>query len=144
MLLVQTDREYNTVDFDDPVATLTYFKKLCASVFVSSTDEMDQHFDTLSGLMDAAEVCITGDQAHGIMRTAAENVHNSFQRLKHGELGATVQSVLLETTHAFFALHTLSLDSFARKHEQLTKLRDSTRSSGAVSENEEPQSQEPW
>jgi hypothetical protein len=89
--IYQTDISYDSVDFDDPISTLSYFKKLFRSYAISRfpsllpEEEVEKLFEdimhiiktkTEEGSTRPAEV-----QAHYIMRSAAEKIHGAFREM---------------------------------------------------------------
>ena len=85
--LQRTDSTYDSVNFDDPIATLSYFKRLYQNFLQSPDEVVDKYFKdmmklfklrgglrTKEGSTNSAEV-----QAQHIMRSAAEKVHIAFQ-----------------------------------------------------------------
>lgn len=45
--LQRTDISFNSVDFDDPMSIISYFKKLCQSVAVYSEEDVDRVIDNI-------------------------------------------------------------------------------------------------
>jgi hypothetical protein len=90
---------YDSVDFDDPIFTLTYFKKLYIIISSTSEKEVEKMFTrfmlafketTEKGSKISAEV-----QAQHIMRSAAEKVHGALRDLKPNpdSLGTSVSDL---------------------------------------------------
>ena len=76
------DATYDSVNFDDPISTLFYFKKIEQSFFGVSdeTDYLESmmwffKMRTEEGSKISAEV-----QMHQIMRSAAEKIHGAFRK----------------------------------------------------------------
>jgi hypothetical protein len=102
-----TDLTYDSVDFNNPISTLTYFKKLL-QIFSAwgwgSEGEIDRLFTdmmqilkrTEKGSIEFAEV-----QAQHIMRSAAEKVHGAFRDLNRDPFKTThlAIDVMLKAIH---------------------------------------------
>lgn len=136
--LQHIDKEYNTVNFEDPTATLIYFKKLYGSSMLEPTEKVDQTFDALNACMNRVGNDVTGAQAHWIMRTAADNIHSSFRRLNQQTLGGVAKSVLDEIPNATRCLIELAMpkgdDGNSMYTLTTTSNAGSTKDSGAGSE----------
>ena len=83
--LQRTDFTYDSVNFDDPASTLSYFKNLYQCYTQTSEEEVDRVFNELmeiyelktkAGFTNSSEV-----KAQHIMRSTAEKIHNSFRDL---------------------------------------------------------------
>ena len=118
MLYVQqTDRSYDSVNFDDPISTLSYFKKLYQSfTLILSSEEVDQHFNEL--MMHIIKAKTKKDskksaqvQAQHIMRLAAEKIHSAFQELNRDSVATTAQFVLVVMRGALESLVDLCHDA---------------------------------
>jgi len=93
-----TDTSYESVNFDDPISTLSYFKKIYQSYSRDSEEEVDQTFKKLmwafklrteNGSRKSGEV-----QAQHIMRSAAEKIHNAFRELNRDSFPLTAGVVV--------------------------------------------------
>ena len=109
------DTTYNSVNFDDPISTLSYFKKIYrASGYSRDSDEVfNENFDNMMYFINleiaterfsiiSAEV-----EAHQIMRSAAERVHVTFRELKrdrHGDGATSVLRMIWEAQESFSKL----------------------------------------
>ena len=71
------------IDFDDPISTLSYSKKIYQTVSRVSEEAIDQTFKTMRGIFTedtengskpTAEV-----QAQHIMRSAVDKIHDAFE-----------------------------------------------------------------
>jgi viroplasmin and RNaseH domain-containing protein len=80
----QMDISYDSVDFDDPISTLSYFKKLYRSCTFLSEEEVERRWKSImlfikmkteEGSTKSAEV-----QLHHIMRSAAEKIHGALNQ----------------------------------------------------------------
>ena len=85
IFIQRTDSTYDSVNFDDPISNLAYFKKLYQSYSWTSDQEIDEMFTnameafkmkTKEGSTVSAEA-----QALHIMRTAAEAIHRVLRKL---------------------------------------------------------------
>jgi hypothetical protein len=91
IFIQQTDSTYDSVDFDDHISTLSYFKKLYRSFLSHSEEEVDEMLNGMTlyfkehGSKISAEV-----QAHHIMRSAAEKIHGAFRGLKRDMYAYTI------------------------------------------------------
>ena len=83
--LQRTDFTYDSVNFDDPASTLSYFKTLYQCFSQSPEEEVDRIFNELmeiyemktkAGFTNSSEV-----KAQHIMRSAAEKIHRTFRDL---------------------------------------------------------------
>jgi len=82
--LQHTDNSYDSVNFDDPVSTLSYFTKLYYSLFSKSSEEdVDRMYNSLMGIFEIntkkGSTKSGGVQAQHIMRKAAEKIHGALQ-----------------------------------------------------------------
>ena len=113
----QTDTTYDSVNFDDPISNLSYFKKLVLSFALTiSSEEVDQYFNnlmmqiiktkTMKNSKKSAEV-----QAQHIMRSAAEKIHDALQELNQDSIVTTAEFVMLVILEALGSLVDLSYDS---------------------------------
>ena len=124
----QTDTTYDSVDFDDLIATLSYFKKLYLSFALSSKPEDAEHF--FDGLMlqinnkrtkkdskVSAEI-----RAHQIMRLAAEKIHDALRELNHDSIpttGQLVMDVMIEALNKLVDLSYYSDEDDISKYFQI-------------------------
>jgi len=111
------DTSYDSVDFDDPTSTLSYFKKLYQS-FVPSVkpEDVDREFNDLmkrfkemktkKGSEKSFEI-----QAHHIMRLAAEKIHGAIQELNQDSIVTTAEFVMLVWLEAVKSLIELTYDN---------------------------------
>ncbi|KAF9528140.1 hypothetical protein CPB83DRAFT_358655 [Crepidotus variabilis] len=108
----QADMAFDNVNLDDPISTLEYFKTLYQAFSRVPPEEVDELFKDLTRLMklggtsSAAEV-----EAHGIMRTAAEQVHAAFENLHQESISNVANYVLLVMRDALEKLIDLVQDS---------------------------------
>ncbi|KAF8814005.1 hypothetical protein BYT27DRAFT_7083022 [Phlegmacium glaucopus] len=108
----QTDITYDSINFEDPISTLSYFKKLYQSFSRASEEEVDQLFKDLTRLMKregsskSAEV-----EAQQIMRSAAEKIHIAFRELNQDSISNTANFVFLVLKEAVESLIDLVQDS---------------------------------
>ena len=100
ILIQQTDSTYGSVDFDDPVALISYFSKLCHSFTGESEEVVDRFIYEMMVhifLKDATSmddsIKVPGAKALDIMRSAAEMVHGAFLELGRDEDHSTVKTV---------------------------------------------------
>ena len=114
MIFVQkTDIDYDSVDFDDPLSTLSYFKKLYLSFALSTKyEDADQIFnDLMTGIIvsktkkDSKNLAKV--KAHHIMRLAAEKIHGSLRELNQDSIPTTAEflfNVMLEALDSLLEL----------------------------------------
>lgn len=110
----QTDITYDSVNFDDPISTLSYFKKLYQSFSRASEEEVDQLFKDLTRLMKQREVdsaTSAETEAQHIMRSAAEKIHAAFRELNQDSISNTANFVFLVLKEAVESLINLVQDS---------------------------------
>ncbi|KAF8883616.1 hypothetical protein CPB84DRAFT_185370 [Gymnopilus junonius] len=103
--ILHTDTGYSNVDFEDPRATLKYYRKLIESHTMLPTRDIDSLFDELVDLLHKRGEKLTGTMAHDIMRTAARNIHDSFQKLAPESMGQVIREVSGELTNSMAALN---------------------------------------
>ena len=104
-----TDITYDSVNFDDPISTLSYFKKIYKQFRLESEEEeVDRVFTSMMQLFKmrvekgskiSAEV-----QAQHIMRSAAEKIHIAFRGLNQNSIGDAEQTALIATVEAMQSL----------------------------------------
>ena len=88
------DISYDSVNFDDPISTISYFKKIYRPYSHVPDETVDQWFNimadtfTKGGPKKSAEV-----QAQNIMRRAAKKVHNAFRELESKSCADTADLV---------------------------------------------------
>lgn len=107
----QTDITYDSINFDDPLSTLSYFKKLYQSFSRTSDEEVDQLFKDLTRLLKTESSKSAETQAHDIMRSAAEKIHNAFRELNQDSIANTTNFVFLVLKEAVESLIDLVQDS---------------------------------
>ena len=118
---------YDSVNFDDPISTLSYFKKIQQSYTRTSDEEVDNDFEAMlyffklrseRGSKLSAEA-----QAHQIMRSTAEKIHATFRDLEQEGDGGTravfVTSMVLE---AQISLLKLMRDCVVEEYKHLQTL----------------------
>ena len=95
--LQQTDFTYDSVNFDDPVSTLSYFKKLFQSFSRISDEEVEKIFKDMMGFINKrsmeGSIHSSEIQAQHIMKTAAEKIHTAFQELNRDSFVVTARFV---------------------------------------------------
>jgi hypothetical protein len=83
------DTTYDSVDFDDFIFTLSYFRKLDHPLGQGSEEETNQKYENLMlllsmvterGLEKSAQV-----QVHQIMKSTAEKIHGAFRELNRDD-----------------------------------------------------------
>jgi len=107
----QTDITYDSVDFDDPISTLSYFKKLYQSFTRVSEEEVDQLFKDLTRLLKIDTSQSAEVEAQHIMRSAAEKIHVAFRELNQDSIANTANYVFLVLKEALESLMTLVQDT---------------------------------
>ena len=102
------DTTYDSVNFDDPISTLSYFKEIYQSYSQGSKEEVDRTFTKLMGVFKMRTEKGSGTsaefQAHYIMRSAAEKIHVTFRELNRDTYSATVLSVMCVMQEAMDSL----------------------------------------
>ena len=108
------DTTYDSVNFDDPISTLSYFKKLYIN-FALNSEEAEQIFNdfmmqiikkkTKRGSTKSVEV-----RAQDIMRLAAEKIHGAFRELNQDSIVITAEFVMLVMQEALKSLTELLYD----------------------------------
>jgi len=107
----QTDITYDSVDFDDPRSTLSYFKKLYQSFSRVSEEEVEQLFKDLTRLLKIDTSQSAEVEAQHIMRSAAEKVHVAFRELNQDSIANTANYVFLVLRDALESLINLVQDT---------------------------------
>ena len=118
-----TDISYDSIDFDDPISTLSYFKKIYQIVALEPEEEIDKAFIFMMEIFtENAQV-----QAQGIMRSAAEKIHGAFRELNRDSYGHTMKFVVEVIKEADNGLLRLMRDCILENHTQylLSELRSS-------------------
>ena len=108
----QVDITYDSVNFDDPISTISYFTRLYLS-FALSTEEAEKAIKDLlmrikeskEGSKESVEV-----QMQRIMRLAAEKIHGAFRELKQDSVVNTAEFVMLVMNEALKSLIDLMYD----------------------------------
>lgn len=113
MIYIQrVDMEHDTIDFNDPVATLAHFKRLYQSFTRVSTEEVDDLFGDLTRRMKLSGSENNLDaEAHQIMSKAAEQIHSAFQTLNEESISTTANFVLQVMKDALESLINLIEDT---------------------------------
>ena len=114
MFVQQADIAYDSVNFDDPISTKSYFKKLFLS-FTSNSEEGEQIFNDLmmriskkktkEGSKISPEV-----EAQHIMKLAAEKIHGALRELNRDSIVITAEFVMLVMQEALRSLIELMYD----------------------------------
>lgn len=111
----QMDITYDSVNFDDPLSTLSYFAKLCQPFTPHSEEEFNQQFKIL--MMQIIKMGAKDDsiisaefQALHIMRSTAEKIHSVFRELNRDADASTAELVTLVVTEALASLIYLARD----------------------------------
>ena len=103
----QADIAYDSVDFDDPISTQSYFKKLFLSYL--NTEEIEKYVNDMVMQISTKKTKEVSEksvevQAQHIMRSAAEKVHGAFQELKRDSIITTADFVALVMDEAIRSL----------------------------------------
>ena len=109
--LQQIDFTYDSVNFDDPISTLSYFKKLFQSFTRTSDEKVEKMFEDMMGYINErskdGSINYTEVQAQHIMKAAAEKIHTAFQELNRDSLVVTARfvfQVMIETVDSLIDL----------------------------------------
>jgi len=81
----RTDTTYDSVDFGDPISTISYFKKLCQAAG-KSEEVVDRTINNSMALIVDKEtkddsIKYPGVKALSIMKSTAEKIHGAYQEL---------------------------------------------------------------
>ena len=106
------DSTYDSVNFDDFVSTLSYYKRLRRfsrqNGIEDSSEELDQRFDNMTLVLTQEGSKISAEaQAHSIMRSAAEKIHKAFQKLNRNsyeKIVIFVSSTIVESDSRLLGL----------------------------------------
>jgi hypothetical protein len=105
---------YDSVDFEDFISTLSYFKKIDQIYTSSSEEEADQKFETmmffLKRMIERDSESSAGVQAQQVMRLAAEKIHDAFRELNRDSFLITALSVMQVIPDANISLSRLVLN----------------------------------
>ena len=113
----QTNIAYDSVNFDDPISTLSYFKKLYLSFALSmSSEEAGRHFDDLMSRIINTKTKKDSNEsleakAQRIMRLAAEKMHAAFRELNQDSIADTAEVLMLVMLDALKSLTDLAYES---------------------------------
>ena len=125
----QMDITYDSVNFDDPISTISYFTKLYRPFSTYSEEEANKDFKyfmmkvtnkkTKNGSPKFAEV-----KMHDIMRSAAEKVHGVLREFNQDStrIAITYELVILALAEAMQSLTDLMLDCDDDESEFYPKL----------------------
>ena len=109
----QVDFAYDSVDFDDPISTLSYFKKFYLS-FTRNIKGAEQSFDAFMVRISESQKTKEGSkkssevEVHDIMRSAAKEIHDAFRELNQNSIANTCNIVMSAMFEALKSL--LELD----------------------------------
>lgn len=106
----QTDTNYDSVNFDDPISTLSYFKKLYQSFSWTSDEEVGQLFEGFIRLLKTHGSKSAEIKAQEIMRSAAEKIHTAFRDLNQDSISDTSNLVFTTLNDALESLINLIED----------------------------------
>lgn len=106
----QTDTNYDSVNFDDPISTLSYFKKLYQSFSWTSDEEVAQLFEGFIRLLKTHGSKSAEIRAQEIMRSAAEKIHTAFRDLNQDSISDTSNLVFTTLNDALESLINLIED----------------------------------
>jgi len=106
---------YDSVNFDDPKSTQSYFIKLCLSIISKQVqEEAEQRLNDLMTRIAVANKTKKNSgietEAQNIIRRAAETIHGAFQELKRDSIVTTSEFVLDVLLVALKDLTILSFD----------------------------------
>lgn len=109
----QTDISYDSINFDDPLSALSYFKKLYQSFSRASEEEVDQLFKDLTRLWktEGGSSHSAESEAQRIMKSAAEKIHIAFRELNQDSISSTANYVFLVLKEAVESLIDLVQDN---------------------------------
>jgi len=103
---------YDSVNFDDPISTLSYFKKIYQIFTRKSDEEVDDDIETMMYFFklrtaERGSKLYAEAQAHQIMRSVAERIHVTFRELEWEEEGTRavyVTEMMVETVISLLKL----------------------------------------
>ena len=103
MIYIQhIDTTYDSVNFDDPVSTLSYYKKLNPFCNYISDEDLDKFFEK-SLFYLRKPTAMEKALAHQVMRSTAEKVHVAFRELDRGSHWKTGLVVTIATAEAILS-----------------------------------------
>ena len=79
-------RTYDSVNFDDPISTLSYYKKIFHIIAQLSDEDIDDDLESMTYFFqlrtaERGSKLFAEAQAHQIMRSAAERIHVYFREI---------------------------------------------------------------
>ena len=99
---------YNSVNFDDPISTLSYYKKIYRCYSQDSEEEIDGTFEFLMEFFTTRGSKISAEvRMHHIIRSTAEKIHSAFQELSRDPYLITskfVMELIAEADQRFISL----------------------------------------
>jgi len=97
IFIQQADKTYDSINFNDPKSTLSYFKELYRPFFPDLEKEidMDKRFNNLMRKlsMKAVDGSMKSVEIQNIMRMTAEKIHGAFRELKRDSVMDTANVV---------------------------------------------------
>jgi len=107
----QVDMSYDKVNLEDPMQTLSHFKKLYQSFVRLPAEEVDVLFKDLNHLLKIGGENNSEVEAHRIMKNASEQIHIAFQELSQESIATTANFVLQVMRDALESLIDLVQDA---------------------------------
>ena len=107
------DSTYDSINFDDPISTLSYYKRLRRFALLhnreSSKEDFDRWLEIVVMLVPKEKGSkISADvPAHSIMKSAAEEIHNAFRKLNrksYANIAPFVMNVIIDADYRLFRL----------------------------------------
>ena len=120
-------RTYDSVNFDDPISTLSYYKKIFHIIAQLSDEDIDDHFELMTYLFklrtaEKGSKLFAEAQAHQIMRSAAERVHVYFREIVYPSQKPYGDLVLGVVFEAHLSLLKLMRDCVIEEYKHLQTL----------------------
>jgi DNA-binding transcriptional ArsR family regulator len=120
------DTTYDSVDFDDPISTLSYFKKICIPVYSKSDEIFEGMMSIFKRRTEMGSKILAEVKAQQIMRSAAEKVHDCFQELNRDSSESYLNTALIVAKtilEAYTSLARLTRECIAEEYEHHQILR---------------------
>ena len=115
IVIRQTDITYDSINFEDPLSTISYFERICQPFTPHSVEEFNQLFEILMmqiinmGTKDDSTISAEF-QAQHIIRSTAEKIHGVLRELNRDADVSTAKLVAPIVAEALESLGRLARD----------------------------------
>jgi hypothetical protein len=108
----RVDTTYDSVDFDDPISTLSYFREIFR-ICHGRDEDNDRMITDLMLILKRSSDQSAEVQAQHIMRSAAEKIHGVIRELKQDSIVIASEFVAYTMQEAFHNLNDLLYEASA-------------------------------